>query len=99
MSTEPYVPTVEVVRHAVTFPRERLGEPRPIDGAAFDRFIEKVKADALRETANDLAADIDKATTKTQRRHMQYAIAMLGGRATRIEHHARKLQEAINDDE
>ena len=57
MSTEPYVPTLLVVRHAVSFPRERLGEPRPISGDAFDRFIAKVKADALREAARKLLAD------------------------------------------
>lgn len=49
MSTEPYVPTMEVVRDAVTFPRERLGEPRPVSGEAFDRFVAKIKADAVRE--------------------------------------------------
>lgn len=52
MSSGPYVPTMEVVRHAVAFPRERLGEPRPIKGEAFDRFIARVRADALREAAN-----------------------------------------------
>lgn len=54
MSAEPYVPTVEVVRDAVTFPRQRLGEPRPISGEAFDRFVAKIKADSLREAAAEL---------------------------------------------
>lgn len=49
MTTEPYVPTVEVVRDAVAFPRERLGEPRPISREAFDRFVAKIRAEAWDE--------------------------------------------------
>ena len=41
-----YTPTTEVIRHAVSFPRERLGEPRPIKPEAFDRWLEQVKARA-----------------------------------------------------
>ena len=41
-----YTPTTEVIRHAVAFPRERLGEPRPIKPEAFDRWLEQVKAEA-----------------------------------------------------
>lgn len=41
-----YTPTTLVVRHAVTFPRERLGEPRPIKPEAFDRWLDQVRADA-----------------------------------------------------
>ena len=41
-----YTPTTEVIRHAVSFPRERLGEPRPIKPEAFDRWLEQVKAEA-----------------------------------------------------
>ena len=44
-----YTPTTEVIRHAVTFPRERLGEPRPIKPEAFDRWLEQVKAEAWDE--------------------------------------------------
>ena len=54
MTTELYVPTVEIVRDAVSFPRERLGEPRPISREAFERFIAHVKTDALREAKADL---------------------------------------------
>lgn len=52
MDSDPYVPTMEVIQDAVTFPRERLGEPRPISPEAFARFIAKVRADALREFAD-----------------------------------------------
>ena len=41
-----YTPTTEVIRDAVSFPRERLGEPRPIKPEAFDRWLEQVKAEA-----------------------------------------------------
>ena len=41
-----YTPTTEVIRHALAFPRERLGEPRPIKPEAFDRWLEQVKAEA-----------------------------------------------------
>ena len=44
-----YTPTTEVIRHAVAFPRERLGEPRPIKPEAFDRWLEQVKAEAWEE--------------------------------------------------
>lgn len=32
-------PTTEVVKDAACFPRNRLGEPRTIDRAAFDRWL------------------------------------------------------------
>ena len=41
-----YTPTTEVIRDAVAFPRERLGEPRTIKPEAFDRWLEQVKAEA-----------------------------------------------------
>lgn len=44
-----YTPTTEVIRHALAFPRERLGEPRPIKAEAFDRWLEQVKAYAWEE--------------------------------------------------
>lgn len=34
-----YVPTTDVVRDAVTFPGRRLGEPRDMTEAAFDRWL------------------------------------------------------------
>ena len=44
-----YTPTTEVIRHALAFPRERLGEPRPIKPEAFDRWLAQVKAEAWNE--------------------------------------------------
>ena len=44
-----YTPTTEVIRHAVTFPRERLGEPRPIKPEAFDRWLNEIRAEAWAE--------------------------------------------------
>ena len=44
-----YTPTTEVIRHAVAFPRERLGEPRPIKPEAFDRWLKQVRAEAWEE--------------------------------------------------
>ena len=44
-----YTPTTEVVRHVASFPRERLGEPRPIKPEAFDRWLEQVRAEAWDE--------------------------------------------------
>ena len=44
-----YTPITEVIRDAVAFPRERLGEPRPIKPEAFDRWLEQVKAEAWAE--------------------------------------------------
>lgn len=44
-----YTPTTEVVRHAVSYPRERLGEPRRINPEAFDRWLSRVKFEAWEE--------------------------------------------------
>ena len=44
-----HTPTTDVVRDACTFPRERLGEPRPINPEAFDRWLAEVKAEAWDE--------------------------------------------------
>lgn len=44
-----WTPTTEVIRHALAFPRERLGEPRPIKPEAFDRWLEQVKSEAWEE--------------------------------------------------
>lgn len=44
-----YTPTTEVIRHAVAFPRERLGEPRPIKPEVFDRWLGQVKSEAWEE--------------------------------------------------
>ena len=45
-----YTPTTDVVRDAVTFPRRRLGEPRDMTEAAFDRWLAAHDAE-IRETA------------------------------------------------
>ena len=52
-----YTPTTEVIRHAVSFPRERLGEPRPIKPEAFDRWLEQVKSEARDE--GELAGQVN----------------------------------------
>lgn len=44
-----YKPTTEVIRHAVSYPRERLGEPLPIKPEAFDRWLNAIKAEAWQE--------------------------------------------------
>ena len=48
-----YTPTTEVIRHALAYPRERLGEPRPIKTEAFDRWLNRIKADAWDEGHGD----------------------------------------------
>ena len=48
-----YTPTTEVIRHALAFPRERLGEPRPIKPGAFDRWLEQVKAEVWDECCDE----------------------------------------------
>lgn len=47
-------PTTEVIRDAVTYPRDRLGEPLDIDGARFDVWLEQVKRDAARSALDGL---------------------------------------------
>lgn len=49
--TDKYTPTTEQVRDAVTFPRRRLGEPRDMTDAEFDRWLNEVKAEAWAEGA------------------------------------------------
>ena len=44
-----YTPTTEVIRHAVSYPRERLGEPRPIRPEAFDRWLDQTLREAKAE--------------------------------------------------
>lgn len=43
MSPIDYTPTTDVVRHALTFPRLRLGEPRHMTTEAVDRWLETVR--------------------------------------------------------
>lgn len=47
-----YTPPTEVIRDAVSFPRERLGEPRPIKPEAFDRWLNEIRAEAWEEGHN-----------------------------------------------
>ena len=46
-------PTTDVIRDACTFPRERLGEPRPIKPEAFDRWLTQQRAEAWDEGHRD----------------------------------------------
>lgn len=50
---ERHIPTTEVIRDAVTFPRDRLGEPLDISAERFDKWLAGVKAETLREAASD----------------------------------------------
>ena len=53
-----YTPPTEVIRQAVTFERNRLGEPRTISVEKFERWLTKndaeVAAKALEEAADAL---------------------------------------------
>ena len=44
-----YTLPTEIIGHAVTFPRERLGELRPIKPEAFDRWLDQTLRDAKAE--------------------------------------------------
>ena len=44
-----WTPITEVIRDAVAFPRERLGEPRPIKPEAFDRWLARTLREAKAE--------------------------------------------------
>lgn len=48
-----WTPTYEVVLDAVTFPRERLGEPRSMKKVEFDRWLAKVEAESYRKGYED----------------------------------------------
>ena len=43
------IPTTEVIRDAVTFPRDRLGEPLDISPERFEAWLARVRRDAARE--------------------------------------------------
>ena len=49
------VPTTEVVKDAVTFPRDRLGEPLDISPERFDAWLTQVKRTAAREALTGYA--------------------------------------------
>ncbi|AZL13806.1 hypothetical protein CXR25_13985 [Brevibacterium aurantiacum] len=78
MSTEPYTPSVEAVC-ARYFNGDYSGCNRNPD-AEFDRFIAKVKADALREAANEYAD-----SGREQTHGVTTVLMFMHNRATRIE--------------
>ena len=61
-----WTPTTEVIRHAVTYRRERLGEPRPIKPEAFDRWLEQVKAEAWDAALDDAYRVASATAARTQ---------------------------------
>ena len=50
-------PTTEVIKDAVTFPRERLGEPLDIAPERFEAWLSRVRRDAAREALDRLRQD------------------------------------------
>ena len=55
-------PTTDVIRDAVTFPRDRLGEPLDISPERFEAWLARVRRDAQREaytTARSVLAGED----------------------------------------
>jgi len=55
-------PTTEVIKDAVTYPRERLGEPLDISPERFEAWLAGVKRYAAREALDGLAAVHDDGT-------------------------------------
>ena len=51
-------PTTDVIRDAVTFPRDRLGEPLDISPERFAAWLARVRRDAAREALDGLAIDL-----------------------------------------
>lgn len=51
-------PTTEVIRDAVTYPRDRLGEPLDIDGARFDAWLAQVKREAARAERARIVSEV-----------------------------------------
>lgn len=52
------IPTTEVVKDAVTYPRERLGEPLDISPERFEAWLAQVRRDAAREALDQAEARI-----------------------------------------
>lgn len=48
---EGWTPTYEVVLDALTYPRDRLGEPLDMTKEQFDRFLNHERAQAIRDVA------------------------------------------------
>lgn len=91
MSAIDYTPTTDVVRHALTFPRLRLGEPRHMTREAFERWVETVRLEERERIAQDIKADRENVptlvlTTKGQQAAWQIGMArafMIARGATR----------------
>ena len=49
------IPTTEVIKDAVTYPRDRLGEPLDISPERFEAWLARIKRDAAREALDGLA--------------------------------------------
>ena len=65
MSSEPYVPDEDVIENAYVdahLDDRRGGIPAQVSSAEFRRGIAKIKADALREAARDMRAQVERAT-------------------------------------
>ena len=52
------VPTTDVIRDAVTFPRDRLGEPLDISGDRFDAWLARVRRDAALHEKQRIAGEV-----------------------------------------
>ena len=61
------VPTTEVIKAAVTFPRDRLGEPLSIPADRFDAWLDQVRRDAAKEALDATEARADRAEAALQR--------------------------------
>ena len=75
-----YTPTTEVIRHALAFPRERLGEPRPIKPEAFDRWLKQVRADAKADALADAGLLARPLPTREEIADVILAESMFGSR-------------------
>ena len=51
-------PTTDAIRDAVTFPRDRLGEPLDISPERFEAWLARVRRDAAREALDGLADEV-----------------------------------------
>lgn len=54
------IPTTEVIKDAVTYPRERLGEPLDISPERFEAWLAQVRRDAARDALDGLIAHVEK---------------------------------------
>ena len=54
-----YTPPTEVIRQAVTFERNRLGEPRTISVEKFERWLAKHDTEVAAKVLTEVAADVE----------------------------------------